>query len=127
MEKGRENSRMKEKYCIFYESHHPSFWLDSIELEEKERERERENEKKKKKGRGRKRVLNHGNEEEENIESVLAGSKLNECVPRNTKDFHGTLLHRSRGDFGGARPALSFEFLALPFQRRSFRMVERES
>ena len=94
---------------------------------ERERERERENEKKKKKGRGRKRVLNHGNEEEENIESVLAGSKLNECVPRNTKDFHGTLLHRSRGDFGGARPALSFEFLALPFQRRSFRMVERES
>lgn len=39
------------------------------------------------------------------------GSKLNECVPRNTKDFHGTLLHRTRG-FGGARPT----FFLSPFR-----------
>lgn len=39
------------------------------------------------------------------------GSKLNECVPRNTKDFHGTLLHRTHG-FGGARPT----FFLSPFR-----------
>lgn len=34
---------------------------------------------------------------EENIGAALTGSKLNECVPRDTKDFQDTLLHRSRG------------------------------
>lgn len=110
---------MKEKYCIFYESQHDG--RRSLAEREcsmfREREREKEEseknvEKKKEERRRmeRKGVLKRGGGKYR-VPFAPPGSKLNECVPRNTKDFHGTLLHRTRG-FGGARPT----FFLSPFR-----------